>query len=79
MENSKRAMRWCPAEFSIPKNGMEDLSNRIVVLGNRQKQPTVTEIFSPTVSHPGYRVQLVRAARRGHSILQFDISNAFVQ
>ena len=32
---------------------------RIVVLGNRQKAGTKSEIFSPTVSHPGNRFLLV--------------------
>jgi hypothetical protein len=52
---------------------------RAVALGNRQKNVLSGEVYSPTISHAGNRFLLIESAARGHHLIQFDISNAFIQ
>jgi hypothetical protein len=51
---------------------------RLVALGNRQSAECSGEIYAPTVSHPGNRFILTKAASEAMFIGQFDISNAFI-
>ena len=51
---------------------------RAVALGNRQTCTSADDIYSPTISHACNRYLLTDSASKGHHILQFDITLAFI-
>ena len=52
---------------------------RCVALGNRQRQPTFGEIYSPVCSLTAHRMLLTHAAASSFFVGGFDISNAFIR
>ncbi|CAI7760112.1 unnamed protein product [Closterium sp. NIES-53] len=68
------------AEYqSLLENGTWDLVSRLVAKGLMQKEKQdFNEIFAPTAKPPTLRVLLADAAVSGKSIIQMDISTAFL-
>ena len=68
-----------PAVVIYTKKRCGRYKARLVALGNRQKQVSAHEIFSPTISAAANRYVLVESAASAHHQRQFDISNAFIR